>query len=442
MDKDSEKASQPAQTDDTAAEEGKKQLDGEPPKIKEQIVTAFEVEAGEGGVDYDKLIDQFGCDKITEEHLQKIEELSGLKPHRFLRRGIFFSHRSLNFVLNAFESGRGFYLYTGRGPSSTSLHLGHTIPFIFTKYLQDAFDVPLVIQITDDEKFFHKSELTLEKAYTLGMENIKDIIAFGFDPDKTFIFSDIDYIKTLYPNVCKMQRALTLNNIKGVFGFNDSDNAGKYAFPAIQAVPSFSNTFPHIFGKKKNVPCLIPQAIDQDPYFRMTRDIAKKLKYEKPACIHAKFFPAITGLKGKMSASVASTTIYLSDDPKQIKNKIKKYAFSGGGETLDEHKANGANLDVDIAYQYLRFFMEDDYELQRIGEEYKAGRMMTGEIKEICSEVITKFVSEYQEKRKKITDEDVKHFCSTREINPMSSKLPPKPEKDEKGKGKKEDKKE
>lgn len=193
-------------------------------EAKEQIVTAFEVEAGAEGVDYDKLIDQFGCDKISEAHLQRIEELSGMKPHRFLRRGVFFSHRSLDFVLNAFQQGKGFYLYTGRGPSSESLHLGHSIPFIFTKYLQDAFDVPLVIQITDDEKFFHKQELTLEKTYEMGKSNIKDIIAFGFDPKKTFIFSDVDYISTLYPNVCKMQRALTLNNVKGVFGFNDSDN--------------------------------------------------------------------------------------------------------------------------------------------------------------------------------------------------------------------------
>jgi tryptophanyl-tRNA synthetase len=346
-----------------------------------------------------------------------------------LRRGIFFSHRSLDYILNAFEGGRGFYLYTGRGPSSTSLHLGHAIPFIFTKYLQDVFDVPLVIQITDDEKFFHKQDLTFEKTYEMGKANIKDIIAFGFNPEKTFIFSDVDYIHTMYPNICKMQRALTLNNIKGVFGFGDSDNAGKYAFPAIQAVPSFSNTFPHIFGKKKNVPCLIPQAIDQDPYFRMTRDIAKKLKYEKPACIHAKFFPAITGLTGKMSASLSNTTIFLSDDPKQIKNKIKKYAYSGGGETLEEHKEKGANIDVDIPYQFLRFFLDDDEELQRIGDEYSAGRMMTGEIKQICSDVIKDFVVDYQEKRSKVTDEDVEKFCAMRQIDPTSSKLPPKPEK-------------
>lgn len=39
-----------------------------------------------------------------------------------------------------------------QGPSSGSLHMGHLVPFLFTKWLQDAFNVPLVIQITDDEK--------------------------------------------------------------------------------------------------------------------------------------------------------------------------------------------------------------------------------------------------------------------------------------------------
>lgn len=67
----------------------------------------------------------------------------------------------------------------------------------------------------------------------MGKENIKDIIAFGFKPERTFIFSDIDYIRTLYPNVLKMQKHITFNQIKGCFGFTDSDNSGKIAFPAV-----------------------------------------------------------------------------------------------------------------------------------------------------------------------------------------------------------------
>jgi tryptophanyl-tRNA synthetase len=127
-------------------------------------------------------------------------------------------------------------LYTGRGPSADGLHLGHTIPFLFTKYLQDAFDVPLVIQITDDEKYIYRPECELEgKTGTIqmGLNNIKDIIAFGFDPEKTFIFSDIEYIKHLYPNVIKVQKHVNFNQIKGIFGFNESDNVGKFAFPPI-----------------------------------------------------------------------------------------------------------------------------------------------------------------------------------------------------------------
>ncbi|XP_054795274.1 uncharacterized protein LOC129300718 isoform X2 [Prosopis cineraria] len=37
------------------------------------------------------------------------------------------------------------------------LHLGRLVPFMFTKYLQDAFKVPLIIQFTDDEKFLWKN---------------------------------------------------------------------------------------------------------------------------------------------------------------------------------------------------------------------------------------------------------------------------------------------
>lgn len=184
----------------------------------------------------------------------------------------------------------------------------------------------------------------------MGIENIKDIIAFGFDPEKTFIFSDVEYIQYLYPNVLKMQKNVNYNQIKGIFGFSDSDNVGKFAFPPVQGAPCFSNTFPHIYGERKNVPCLIPCAIDQDPYFRMTRDIAGKLKYMKPASFYSSFFPALQGKKSKMSSSDPTSSILLTDKPDQIKNKINKYAFSGGGATLEEHKANGANLEVDVPY--------------------------------------------------------------------------------------------
>ena len=126
---------------------------------KKQVVDPWTVESDEA-IDYDKLIDSFGCQRIPQELIDRMERLTGKKVHRFLRRGIFFSHRDLNTLLDYYEKGTKFYLYTGRGPSNQSLHFGHLIPFLFTKWLQETFDCPLVIQITDDEKFLFKKELT------------------------------------------------------------------------------------------------------------------------------------------------------------------------------------------------------------------------------------------------------------------------------------------
>ncbi len=257
-----------------------------------QVVTPWEVE-GDQEIDYDRLIKSFGSMRISEDLVARIERLTGRKCHRFLRRGLFFSHRDLNQLLDLYEKGTKFYLYTGRGPSSESLHLGHLIPFHFTRYLQEAFDVPLVIQLTDDEKFQFKQGLALEECHRLAYENAKDIIACGFDQKKTFIFSDLDYIQHLYPTVLRIQKLVTFNQARGIFGFTESDSCGKIAFPAVQAAPSFASSFEVPLQGKKDMPCLIPCAIDQDAYFRMTRDVAPRLGYKKPSLIHSKFFPGL-----------------------------------------------------------------------------------------------------------------------------------------------------
>lgn len=383
----------------------------------ESVVTPWTVE---GDVNYDKLIKDFGCHAIDQAMLDRMERLTGKKPHRFLRRGIFFSHRDMNLVLDMYERGEPFYLYTGRGPSSDSMHMGHLIPFMFTKWLQDTFKVPLVVQLTDDEKFYFK-DITVEQVEQMTRENLKDIIALGFDPELTFLFNDFDYVGKMYRIIARVQKAYTASQVRGCFGFKMEDNCGMWSFPAIQAAPSFSACFPHIFPPSKgNVFCLIPQAIDQDPYFRLTRDIAPRLGYLKPALIHAKFFPGMTGAKGKMSSSVGAA-IFLTDTPKSIKEKINKKAFSGGGGDKAEHFALGANTTVDVPIQWLRFFLDDDEELERMQREYMLGRMMTGEVKKVLIGILTTIVTEHQEARKKLTDDDVKGFTDVRLMGPAKA---------------------
>jgi tryptophanyl-tRNA synthetase len=51
-----------------------------------------------------------------------------------------------------------------------------------------------------------------------------------------------------------------------------------------------------------------------------------------------------------MSSSVYSSAILLTDTEKVIKDKINKYAFSGGRQTVEEHREKGADLEVDVPY--------------------------------------------------------------------------------------------
>lgn len=389
-----------------------------------------------GRIDYDKLIRDFGSSPISEKLLERIEKLTvgkGRVPalHRWLRRGIFFSHRELDAVCALAEKGTPFYLYTGRGPNSAAMHLGHLLPFMFTKWLQDAFDVPLVIQMTDDEKFLWKGEYdpdtgdNLDHFRKLTVENAKDIIACGFDKKKTFIFSDCDYVGHMYPNIVRTWKAITYNTAKGAFGFAGESNIGQSAFPAIQAVPSFPSSFQVPLRGNHLMPCLIPCAIDQDPYFRVTRDIAHKLVPKehplkgKPSLIHCKFFPPLQGAEGKMSSSNENSAVFLTDTPEQIEKKIKEYAFSGGRQTAKEQRERGADLDVDVPFQWLRFFLEDDQELQKIQTEYGSGTgqyWSTGEVKTRLIKLLQIMVAEHKERRAKITDEEVKEWMKVREL--------------------------
>ncbi|KNA17546.1 hypothetical protein SOVF_079050 [Spinacia oleracea] len=385
-----------------------------------QMVTPWEVSGKEGGkIDYDKLIDQFGCQRIDSALIERVERLTGRPAHIFLRRGVFFAHRDLTAILDAYERGEKFYLYTGRGPSSEALHLGHLVPFTFTKYLQDAFKVPLVIQLTDDEKCMWK-DLSVEESVRLARENAKDIIACGFDVSRTFIFTDFNFVGgKFYKNMIKIAKCVTLNKVFGIFGFNNEDHIGKVFFPTIEAAPAFSSSFPHLFDGQDNIRCLIPCAIDQDPFFRMARDVAPRIGYQKPALIESSFFPALQGESGKMSASDPNSAIYVTDSAKNIKDKVNRYAFSGGQDSIENHRKYGANLEVDIPVKYLGFFLDDDAELEHIKTEYGAGRLLTGEVKKRLIDVLTEMVERHQRVRSAVTDEMVDAFMAVRPLPHM-----------------------
>ncbi|KAJ8608104.1 hypothetical protein MRB53_039853 [Persea americana] len=405
-------------------------VDGAPPvaekliESSEQQIDPYNVSGGvdEHGnakaIDYDRLRDVFGVQPLTDEHLARFEKVTGKKAHRLMRRKLFFSHRDFDKILDVYEQHGQFMLYTGRGPSSGSMHLGHTVPFLFTKELQEMFDVPLVIMLTDDEKYLytrnknqgHKGQPP-DDFLDYGLENAKDIIALG------------------------------------AFGFNGSTNVGLIAYGAKQCVAAFPSSYPDLFGYKdyrapdfdlsakrrrkelSKIMTLIPCAIDQEPYFRMLRDRCERMTdpHPKTALILSKFLTALQGPGGKMSASDPNSAIFMTDTPNQIKSKINKHAFSGGRESLEEHRKHGGNPDVDVAYTYLSYFLESDEELEDLATKYRSGELLTGEMKARCIQELQKFVTAFQERRAKVDHAEMRKFMTPRKLEYKGNPNPLKP---------------
>ncbi|CAF1459998.1 unnamed protein product [Rotaria sordida] len=394
------------------------------------VVTPWKVE---GNIDYARLVTEFGTELITDELQERFSRVIGKPLHPWIRRGIFFSHRGLEKLLDAYENGEPMFLYTGRGPSN-DMHIGHMIPFLFTKWLQDVFDCPLVIQMSDEEKYYFK-QLDFNSVYELGLENAKEIIAFGFNPQKTFIFSNRDY-RIQVPEyeifVSEMKKNISAKQVSKVFGFGecitDANGEEHYVYkedvtvgmmdwPFYQSAAAFSQAFPHIFNGKP-AHCLVSYAIDQDNYFRMARDLATKMKLLKPCSIMSIFLDPIKGAGKMSSTSGQEATIFLSDTPDVIRSKINKHAFSGsrGSGSLEEHRRLGGDVDLDIPCKYLKYFEFDDKRLEEIYAGFSSGEITCAQTKQFLADKLIEIILEHQKNRKLVTDELVNDFYQYKSI--------------------------
>lgn len=405
-------------------------------EVEDQHVDPWSVKASASGFNYLKLLNHFGTKPITPELIKRIESLTRMPVHRLLRRGIFFSQQSLVEFLDHYEKGKPVFLYTGRGPSSESMHLGHMVPFEVTKYLQDAFGCILVVQMSDDEKFYFKGGNSLDYFTRLARENAKDIISVGFDPSRTYIFSNRNELKRqnggLIDNLINMMDYTPVNVVRSAFGLNSQTivcdevsgeqkvsatpcSVGQMAWPVFQSIPAFSSSFNFIFGDQEAL-CLVPMAVDQAPYFRLCRDFADFARLLKPAEVHSEFLVGLSGIASKMSTTEGVKPIFLTDTEEEVKVKIQR-CFTGGCETRKEQLEKGSNLLVDVPYQWLLVFLESDEELERIARDYGPPtngnvRMMTSEIKKIMFDVVMNYLKQHQAKRELVTDEVLDHFFS------------------------------
>lgn len=367
------------------------------PGTDEFVVTPYEVR---GRVDYDRLRELFGTQELTGELLAQLRRLAGGELHPLLRRGIYYSHRDLAALLQGFERGERFFLYSGRGPSGP-LHTSHLPAFELCQWFQERLGLPMYIQITDDEKFWARSGLSREETVRWGLENLYDILAVGFDPKLTHVFFDSRSIAALYPLAIRVARRIPYSTVKAVFGFPPATNIGLVFYTALQTVPCFWPSW----AEGRSVPCLIPCGIDQDPHFRLTRDVAEGLGYPKPALLHSQMIPGLLG-EAAMSTtgSSADNALFLNDPPKVVERKVRN-AFTGGRATVEEQRRLGAVPEICSIWALWRSrFAETEEKFAEVTEGCRSGRLLCGECKGQLLERVHTFYRAHDEARTRVKE--------------------------------------
>ncbi|MDP4039739.1 MAG: tryptophan--tRNA ligase [Candidatus Pacearchaeota archaeon] len=374
-------------------------------KDKEFSVSPWEVS---GEVDYDKLIKEFGVQKL--EKLPKVFE-----DNILFRRKLIFAHRDIQRILEAIKNKKKFAMVTGLMPSG-KFHIGHMVVALQMIFYQK-LGAKIYIAVADVETYNTRNQ-DLEKSREIAIEEyIKNYIALGLKPKNCEIYfqsarsKDAEKSNAYYRLQNLLARRVTFNEFKAVYG---EITPGKMISSLLQASDMLHPGLKE-FTKEKELPVIVPVGVDQDPHIRLARDISKRFKETnlQISSTYNRFIPGLSG--GKMSSSEENSYIALTDKPEEVKRKINKYAFSGGRDTLEEHRKHGGNPDIDVSFQYLRdLFEPDDKKLDKIYKDYKSGKLTSGELKNYTIDKINTFLKEHQKRRENITKKDVEGFVYKR----------------------------
>lgn len=367
------------------------------PEEESFTVTPYEVK---GRIDYDRLREMFGTEQLTGPLIERLGRLARSPVHPLISRGLYYSHRDLPWILDEYERGNPFFLYSGRGPSGP-LHTSHLIPFELSRWFQERFGAEMYVQITDDEKTWAREKLSRGDAARWGMENLLDILAVGFDRKRTHVFFDTRSIAAMYPLAVDVARRVTYSTVKAVFGFRPSTNIGLVFYTALQSVPCFYPSW----ASGRSVPCLIPCGIDQDPHFRLTRDVAEGLGFPKPAILHSQMAPGLLGDRVmSTTGSVDDNALFLNDAPKEVDRKLKN-AFTGGRATIEEQRRLGATPEICSVWALWRTrFARDEAEFAEVTRDCRSGALMCGDCKGRLGERVHDFLRDHAERREKVRD--------------------------------------
>ena len=339
-------------------------------------------------VENEDLVRKFGAGLVSD--------LKEVPDFYTFSKGIVHSHRDFDGFFSALKKGEKCAIVSGLNASGT-IHLGHKPVFDTNLFFQKKYGVPIFIPISDDESYVAGKVKSQEEALEYSKKLARELLAYGFEPDKTFFIIDQIYTN-IYNFAIKLSRRVNYSEIKASYGYKPEDNIGLHFYPSVQSAHIL---LPQEIKGIKNV--LVPIGPDEDAHIRIGRDIAGRMKYNKPSILHIKFFP---GLDGEKMSKSKNNAIFFSDDEKTIRKKINK-AYSGGRDTAEEQRKYGGNPDKDVAIFYLKKFFLNEDEIKELESKYREGKILSGEVKKILADKVVDFVKEFQSNLKKVSEKDL-----------------------------------
>lgn len=293
----------------------------------------------------------FGLTPLDSSHCEKLSFL----PPNLLH--LIEYHRGLS----DFDPTKpdNYMLYTGRGPSQGSFHIGHLPGIQLIRAFQTFLGSKIFFMISDDEKIF-RDNIDREQMNANVVHTIQQLSKLGLTSDVTeYYINSRGISEEYYAILIRLLSMTSIHVLNNVFG--EKTNVGEYFYPLYQILPCF-------LGKQ----CIVVAGKDQDPFFRLARDLARRMGHKPPILLYTKSVPGLDGSE-KMSTSVpTSLPIFLTDGPDTIRSKIAKVKKVGAG-SLDELFEHGSNVANDTLYDLIQLFESDHTVLSYITVGYTVG---------------------------------------------------------------------
>ncbi|MGY8691454.1 MAG: tryptophan--tRNA ligase [Candidatus Poseidoniales archaeon] len=404
--------------------------------------------SSEQSTDYVRISTQFGLDSIE---LSKIPN-----PNILHRRGIIFGHRDLDIILNSIHRSEKFGVLTGLMPSG-KMHLGHSMVIDQVKWFQEqGGDVTVAVAALEEyiinyaamgldpkstSVYFQSKRPDVQRlAFTLGRKtNISEFEAiYGFGGDTNLahvqaplvqagdiVHPQMEEFGGLRPIVVPVgiDQDPHLRLTRGLVSKTNWFNVKPRKNGGLTVALSIQDDNSEIFGISKdgkvnrevrnNIFNRIKSSISSIGYADIisnpkhgTLDIpgASNNDISQLKLNLLRLERKMGGMGDKMSSSKPETTIFMNDSITQMEKKVKK-AYSGGQPTVEEHRRLGGDCSKDVSFQYLQFFFEkDDNVLNDIKRDYESGKILAGEMKNICIENATIWLNDLSEKRDEWAD--------------------------------------